>query len=779
MYLNRCGVSNGKIYYFGAGGKAEKEVSIPSGGWAKMPDGWHFVKSGNQIIESWMKIGGYYYYFDDLGIMMESVVWEIPDKENDTEGIYYRFDQNGRMVTGWYQGEDGTWFCYNENGSAKSGLQVVNGNTYYFRIDGKAEINIEFYYEGKLYRADGNGLCKALTGNGWVGEDYYLENGKPVTGWKKINDRWYYFFPGNGTKLSDGSHEINGKQYYFNSEGMMESGWIQREFGEWSYADPSGVLAIEQWYEINGKKYYFDIEGKMLTGLNKIGRRCQLFDKNGAWVKNVTSQGDGWIQYGTNWYYVESGYPVKNTSIQIDGKRYYFDMNGEMQRNYTTYFCYFGADGAAVVNQWRKEENDWIYYDESGMAVQEGWKKIGNNWYYFDNFRTVCRDRVISGKLYHFSLNGVSDGIGRNLSEGWNLIDGQYYYYQNGNMVSNCWKNIDSSRYYFDANGHMLYSQKMYDAGTDAYYFLDKNGKMSVGWCKYENQFYYAESDGKLIESGIHIISGKKYFFNDYIMSSSNTISEDGKYLYLINSNGSVTDTVSAYGNGWKKTSDGKWYYMKNGVFVRGHRVIDGKQYYFCQDGHMAVNTMIAGIGYAGADGSLQTNGLVNGYYLCGGFEQRGAHTINGKYYMFINAQRAEKGLFFVDGAYYAYDGNGSRSKVTLSEGWNKVYDDWYYVVQGKVCIGSERMIGIRNINGKEYYFDDYGRMRKNELVKAIWDYNHYKYLGSDGMPITGWKMIDNNWYYFDSNGSSLSGKHTINGKTYFFAKDGKMISGS
>ena len=88
-------------------------------------------------------------------------------------------------------------------------------------------------------------------------------------------------------------------------------------------------------------------------------------------------------------------------------------------------------------------------------------------------------------------------------------------------------------------------------------------------------------------------------------------------------------------------------------------------------------------------------------------------------------------------------------------------------------------MIGIRNINGKEYYFDDYGRMRKNELVKAIWDYNHYKYLGSDGMPITGWKMIDNNWYYFDSNGSSLSGKHTINGKTYFFTKDGKMISGS
>ena len=90
--------------------------------------------------------------------------------------------------------------------------------------------------------------------NGWVKTEIgwmYNEKGKPVTGWKQIDGKWYYFESTGVTQT--GWKLVSGKWYYFHTDGAMRTDWKQ----------------------IDGKWYYFHTDGAMRTGWKQTGGKMK------------------------------------------------------------------------------------------------------------------------------------------------------------------------------------------------------------------------------------------------------------------------------------------------------------------------------------------------------------------------------------------------------------------------------------------------------------------------------------------------------------------------
>ena len=156
----------------------------------------------------------------------------------------------------------------------------------------------------------------------------YLEDGTPVSGWKKIGGSWYYFKPDsedgwNPSKcfMLTGWQELDGAWYYFKSSGAMATGW-QKIGSSWYYFKSGGAMINPGWQKIGSSWYYFKPSGAMATGWQKISNKWYYFTSSGA-MKT------GWMKSGSKWYYFESsGAMLANCSRKIGSKTYRFDANG-------------------------------------------------------------------------------------------------------------------------------------------------------------------------------------------------------------------------------------------------------------------------------------------------------------------------------------------------------------------------------------------------------------------------------------------------------------------
>lgn len=93
---------------------------------------------------------------------------------------------------------------------------------------------------------------------GWKQKDgvwYYLEYGKPITGWFSENGNQYYLSPEDGA-MAVGWTQIDGQWYYFNTDGAMQTGWLNLN-GDWYYLYEDGTRAEGTWIGT----YYVDENG--------------------------------------------------------------------------------------------------------------------------------------------------------------------------------------------------------------------------------------------------------------------------------------------------------------------------------------------------------------------------------------------------------------------------------------------------------------------------------------------------------------------------------------
>ncbi|MEX0052294.1 starch-binding protein [Clostridium butyricum] len=105
----------------------------------------------------------------------------------------------------------------------------------------------------------------------------FVEKGNKVTGWKQVNNLWY-FMNDNGV-MNTGWKQINNTWYYMNNSGSMMTGW-QFINNKWYYLNESGDMATG-WKDVNGIWYYLYSDGSM--AYNTIIDGYNL-DVSGAWI---------------------------------------------------------------------------------------------------------------------------------------------------------------------------------------------------------------------------------------------------------------------------------------------------------------------------------------------------------------------------------------------------------------------------------------------------------------------------------------------------------------
>ena len=159
-------------------------------GWQKVKGSWYYMESKGAMVNSgWKWINSKCYYFDKNGKMAAdtwidgsyvdaSGVW-IKDKKQEPENV---------TKTGWVQ-YSGHWMYYNTDGSyVKSNWKSVNSIWYYFDQNGWMATGWITLSSGKYY------LNPAKNSNG--------VEGAMLKGYKQIDGKWYYLRSGESPEGS-------------------------------------------------------------------------------------------------------------------------------------------------------------------------------------------------------------------------------------------------------------------------------------------------------------------------------------------------------------------------------------------------------------------------------------------------------------------------------------------------------------------------------------------------------------------------------------------------
>ena len=201
-------------------------------------------------------------------------------------------------------------------------------------------------------------------------------NGEGTGWWIKKNNNTY-FIKDNGQKAVDWNL-IDGKWYYFNKSGVMQTGWLLNK-NAWYYLKDNGEMATD-WYEVDGKYYYSNELGVMQTG---------------------------WLLKKNTWYYLKDNGEMATDWYEVDGKYYYSNESGAMQTGWLLKknTWYYLKGNGEMATDWYNVDGKWYYFNESGV-MQTGWLLNKNTWYYLKGNGEMATNTIIDG--WKIDSNGVA-----------------------------------------------------------------------------------------------------------------------------------------------------------------------------------------------------------------------------------------------------------------------------------------------------------------------------------------------------------------------------------
>ena len=297
----------GKWYYFDQNGDRlqstiykgyafDQEGAMVENSWTKLDNQWYYADpSGRLTQNAWKKINGAWYYFDQTGIML-----------SNTSIDGYFLGQSGTMASHGWQEVNHVWYYVLPSGKiSQDKWEKINGTWYYFDKEGR--MLSETTFKGYLFKKSG-----ALAENNWVKiKDtwfYASGSGRYVQDkWQKIQGSWYSFTH-DGGMLAD---KWQGSYYLKTSGAMAEKEWIfDKTYKSWFYLKADGHYANQEWigayYLKSGGymaksewiddsqdkgRYYLDENGRYVTGIHKISGKDHLFQKDGKWISEVSTEG--------------------------------------------------------------------------------------------------------------------------------------------------------------------------------------------------------------------------------------------------------------------------------------------------------------------------------------------------------------------------------------------------------------------------------------------------------------------------------------------------------
>ena len=257
---------------------------------------------------------------------------------------------------------------------------------------------------------------------------------------------------------------------------------------------------------------------------------------------------------------------------------------------------------------------------------------------------------------------------------------------------------------------------------------------------------------------------------------------------------------------GWQEENN-NWRFYEHNKHVTNWKKIQGKWYYFNNDGNRLSNTTFDGYVF-NKDGVMAENGW---------------NFINGKWYFASSSGKISQNKWEkIADSWYYFDKDGimlsnttfdsyllTKSGAMVTNGWAKIDQNWYYATSsGKISQNK-----WEKINDIWYYFDKTGIMFSNQwqgnyylkssgaMAEKEWifdkTYNSWFYLKENGtfanrewigtyylksggyMAKSEW-IFDkyyNSWYYLKENGQYVTNIYKISGKDHIFKNDGRWVS--
>ena len=773
--------------YVGADGK--KTVNA----WEQVNGKWKYkLGDGTYVTNRLILDQGKYYAVDSDGYMVVDNTVYVSNYYAVGDGVYgtVRAGKDGVLVKGWYTNSSKTTYYFGDNYFAYgTGLYTIEGKQYYFQYESLVKSR-NFVYGGKVYIADANGVVTLTDTTGqtkWVqlnGAWYYLKDGVALTNTLEEIDGSYYYFNDEGVMVSSQIFEYDNHKYYADSNGvvaMKKNTWAQTDNGETIYYKEDGGLVYDTTFTIDNKLYKFSHQGYLERGTVSVydrdGTKYYLTDESG-----VINQAAGWKEYRFHWYYAkEGGVLYTNELTIIDGKSYYFNYSGEMVVNSAQYvgdgLYYFDTNGEMVdsVDSFTgtKEFHGLIYLNKDGDRYYTG--EYGGRYYSGGVLQQSC---IVEDK-YYIDFNGK-------IAKGW-IKDGNTYYYGDpttGVLAKNKWLQINGTWYYFNyftmAKGYCYTKDGMYQF-TDDGAMIGKAKPDTWYRDSYTNLWNYIQSDGTVFDGPKLVVNGTTYYFA--MLGKGGAMGFDGLaencvwydnetgILYWTNATGTGFDTK----DGWKKSADGELGYVENGKVVTGFKMIDGKGYYFWNNGYLAKGVT----NYKGKAYVIDENGNLVDY-------QEGWNTLGNESFYIKNGVALMD--TFVDGNFIGGNGltytgiyYGSNSNnVALVHG--KLAKNQWVESNNSKCYVDEKGHMLRNQWIDNHYVDRYGYMVKDTWIGDRYvDVNgEYKPNGSTSQETKAeWKQTNGKWWYQHKDGTCTKNDfETISGQTYYFDANGYMVTG-
>lgn len=256
-YKNQWVTTGGNTYYYGSNGK-------------KYTGGPKAIKDGDTTS---------LYLFDSKGVLVKNQITYIKSKKRFYYSLssgklltsfkkvgsnYYYGTSGGYLKTG-LQKYNGFYYYFDTSKAcraAKNTWKTVNGKTYYFKGNGKAYRKGVYKINGKNYRfVDSCRVSGVFKISGYY-YGFHSKYGYQVFGLRKFSGNYYYFDKSNhGRAVTSDFYTINGKNYYFGSTGIRQTGWLTIGSKRY-YLDPSNSGAQTFGSKtIDGVSYDFGTQG--------------------------------------------------------------------------------------------------------------------------------------------------------------------------------------------------------------------------------------------------------------------------------------------------------------------------------------------------------------------------------------------------------------------------------------------------------------------------------------------------------------------------------------
>ena len=169
---------------------------------------------GGNMQTGWVSLDNDHYYFDKNGLSFSGKL--------TLGGHTYTFGEDGKMTKGSFEKNSDNSYSYYINGQKQRGWFEIDGDWYYFsRTNGFKTLKGEKSVNGMTYTFSNSGkLIKGAWNKTNQGTCYYW-GPYPVTGLQVIDGYTYYFDSADTYMLVNESVEIDGDVYAFGSDGRF------------------------------------------------------------------------------------------------------------------------------------------------------------------------------------------------------------------------------------------------------------------------------------------------------------------------------------------------------------------------------------------------------------------------------------------------------------------------------------------------------------------------------------------------------------------------------